>query len=165
MFPRNIILTGFMGTGKTTVGELVADFIGWRFVDMDDEIVERVGRSIPDIFAQEGEAGFRRYERIICQSLAARDSQVIATGGGALIDPTNRALMMQSGLVICLSASSDVIRARLADGAGRPLAANWETLLAQRQAAYAEIPHQIETTDLTPTAVAEKVIALCQAQP
>lgn len=158
--PRNIILTGFMGTGKTTVGELVADTIGWHFVDMDDEIVERIGRSIPQIFADEGEAGFRRYERIICQSLAARDSQVIATGGGALVDPANRALMIQSGMVICLNAAPEALRERLGDGSGRPLAPNWEALLQQRQAAYAEIPYQIETTELTPEQVAEKVVRL-----
>jgi len=160
---RNIILTGFMGTGKTTVGQIVADFIGWHFVDSDDEIVQRIGKSVADIFAQEGEAAFRRYERIICQSLAARESQVIATGGGMLVDPANRELMLMSGLVICLTAAPDSIQERLESGAGRPLATNWqalEALLEQRKADYAAIPYQIDTTGLTSQQVAEKVVAL-----
>src|SRR5690606_8890548 len=107
---RNIVLTGFMGTGKTTVGRLVADFIRWKFVDADEEIVARVGRSIPEIFAQEGEEGFRRYESAVCQSLAARSQHVIATGGGMLVDPANRAVMMAAGFVICLTASPETIR-------------------------------------------------------
>ncbi|MDX1991624.1 MAG: shikimate kinase [bacterium] len=160
MTPRNIILTGFMGTGKTTVGQLVADFIGWHFVDTDDEVESRFGKSIPDIFKEDGEAAFRRYERIICQSLAARDTQVIATGGGALVDPATRELMLLSGLVVCLTASPEVIHQRLADGEGRPLAANWEQLLEQRREAYAAIPYQIDTSDLEPQDVAEKVIGL-----
>jgi shikimate kinase len=160
---RNIVLTGFMATGKTTVGQLVADFISWQFVDMDDEITERIGLPIPDIFAHHGEEGFRRYERIICQSLAARSEQVIATGGGALIDPASRALMMMSGLVICLTAAPDAIRERLVDPGGRPLARQWESLLEQRAPIYAQFPLQIDTTDLSVEQVAQKVVALWSA--
>lgn len=159
---RNIIITGFMATGKTTVGQLVADYIGWRFVDSDEEIVRRVGMSISDIFVQDGEEGFRRYERIVCQTLAAGHKQVIATGGGMLVDDTNRGVMLASGLVVCLTASPDEIRARLVNFARRPLASNWEQLLESRQAAYAAIPYQIDTTGLTPEAVSEKVIVLCR---
>lgn len=159
---RNIVLTGFMGTGKTTVGRLVADFIRWKFVDADEEIVARVGRSIPEIFAQDGEEGFRRYESAVCQSLAARSQHVIATGGGMLVDPSNRAVMMAAGFVICLTASPDAIRQRLTSFEGRPLAPNWETLLEQRRAAYAEIPYQIDTTDRTPEDVAQEIIRIWQ---
>jgi len=154
---RNIILTGFMGTGKTTVGKLVADFVGWHFVDADEEIEERVGLTIPEIFACDGEQGFRRYEKIVCQLLAAREHQVIATGGGMLIDPDNRALMLSSGFVICLTASSDVIRERLSDFEGRPLAPNWETLLVQRETIYAQLPYQIDTTGRTPEDIALEI--------
>ncbi|MEQ8677505.1 MAG: shikimate kinase [Aggregatilineales bacterium] len=158
--PRNIILAGFMGTGKTTVGQLVADFIGWHFVDTDDEIIHRVGMTIPEIFDKEGESGFRRYEKVICQAVAAEAQQVISTGGGLMIDPQNRDIMLNSGLVICLSASPQTIKARLSDTRGRPLAENWESLLEQRSAIYATLPHQIDTTDSTPREVAERVIAL-----
>jgi shikimate kinase len=158
--PRNIVLTGFMATGKTTVGLLVADAMDWKFVDSDEEIVERVGMTIPEIFTEYGEAGFRRYEMIVCQSLAARSQCVIATGGGALINPANLALMRSTGLVICLVAAPEVIGERLAGGNGRPLAGNWQALLEERRAAYNAIPHHIDTTKKTPGQVAEEVIAL-----
>lgn len=158
--PRNIILAGFMGTGKTTVGQLVADFIGWHFVDTDDEIIHRVGMTIPEIFEKEGEAGFRRYEKIICQSVVAESKQVISTGGGLLIDSANRDLMLKSGLVICLTASQAAIQERIEEGSGRPLAQNWRKLLESRREIYAALPYQIDTTDSTPREVAERVIAL-----
>lgn len=157
---RNIILTGFMGTGKTTVGQIVADFIGWHFVDTDDEIVHRVGMSIPEIFEKQGEVGFRRYERVVCQSLVAGSKQVISTGGGILIDSQNRDLLLKSGLVICLRASAEVIQERLADGVGRPLAQGWERLLETRRPIYDQMPYQIDTSELIPREVAEKVVAL-----
>lgn len=159
---RNIIITGFMATGKTTVGQLVADYTGWRFVDSDEEIMRRVGMTISEIFARDGEKGFRRYERVVCQTLAAGQKQVIATGGGMLVDETNRGVMLASGLVVCLTASPDEIRTRLGNFAGRPLAPDWEQLLESRRMAYAAIPYQIDTTGLTPEEVSEKVIALCQ---
>lgn len=149
-----------MGTGKTTVAHLLADRIRWRFVDADDEIVARFGMSIPEIFAQHGEAGFRRFERIVCQSLAAGDQQVIATGGGMLIDPVNRQLMEASGLLVCLLAEPDTIRERLADGEGRPLAGDWETLYEQRRAAYAAMPYHVDTTGRTPEEVVDEVLEL-----
>lgn len=158
--PRNIVLAGFMGTGKSTVGQLVADFIGWHFVDTDDEIIQRVGLTIPEIFGQQGEAGFRRYERIVCQSISARDKQVIATGGGMIIDPMNREILLKSGFLVCLSAPPDVIRERIENEAGRPLAKNWQTILEQRQSIYDSLPYQIDTNELSPREVAEKVIAL-----
>jgi shikimate kinase len=158
---RNIILGGFMGTGKTTVGQIVADYIGWHFVDTDDEIVHRFGKSIPAIFAAQGEATFRRYETVVAQSLAAGSEQVIATGGGLLVDPANLAMMQASGFVVCLTADPLTIEQRLIDEhEGRPLAANWRDLLASRATAYAKITHQIETTGKAPRTVAEEVIAL-----
>ena len=158
--PRNIILAGFMGSGKTTVGQLVADFIGWHFIDTDDEIIHRFGMTIPEIFEKEGEAGFRRYEKVICQAVASESQQVISTGGGLMVDPQNRDIMLNSGLVICLNASPQTIKTRLADTKGRPLASNWENLLKQRGAIYSTLPYQIDTTDCTPREVAERVIAL-----
>lgn len=158
--PRNIILAGFMGVGKTTVGQIVADFIGWHYADTDDEIVQRVGMSIPEIFNHEGEEGFRRYEQIITQSLAARAQQVISTGGGLFMDKHNRELMLKSGLVICLHASETVLKSRIEDDAGRPLAKNWRELLESRRSMYASLPYHIDTSTLNPREIAEKVIAL-----
>ncbi|NJN97352.1 MAG: shikimate kinase [Anaerolineales bacterium] len=100
--PKNIILTGFMGTGKSTVGCLVAAELGREFVDMDTLIEQREGRPIAQIFADSGEAYFRQLEAGLCRELAAREGLVIATGGGALVTEANLRVMGSSGLVICL---------------------------------------------------------------
>src|SRR5690606_27386423 len=105
----NIVLAGFMGAGKTTVGRLVAHRLGWPFVDADDEIVARAGMSIPEIFARYGEAHFRQIEREVCAELARREHTVIATGGGALVDETNLKTMLASGLVVCLRVSAEAV--------------------------------------------------------
>jgi shikimate kinase len=160
----NIIITGFMGTGKSTVGKLVAEKLGRPFVDTDEEIVKQAGKTIPEIFAQEGEAVFRHMERRICQFLADQCGYVIATGGGMLVDEGNRAVMLASGLVVCLRASPEVIQRRLQiDETERPLLkGDWGALLEKRRAAYDAIPHQIETTDRTPEQIAEDIVGLWQ---
>ncbi|MCC6803516.1 MAG: 3-dehydroquinate synthase [Anaerolineae bacterium] len=157
---QNIVLTGFMGTGKTTIGRQVAALLDRRFVDADDVIVERAGMSIPQIFATQGEPAFRALEKEVCRDLAAERGLVIATGGGMLVDPDNRAAMLASGLVVCLVASRDVLRARLARGAERPLAGDWEALLEKRRAAYAAIPDHVDTSDNSPERAAQRIIDL-----
>jgi len=165
----NIVITGFMGTGKSSVGRLVAERLGRRFVDMDLLIEEREGRSIAEIFATEGEPYFRALERDLCRELAAQSDLVIATGGGALIDPVNREVMGRSGVLFCLRCSPDEILRRLALAEDRPLLdvedrrQRIEALLAQRREAYAQIPYQIETTGRTIEQVAEEVIRLAGA--
>lgn len=164
----NLILTGFMGTGKTTVGRLVAEQLGRPFVDMDALIEQRAGQSIPAIFAAQGEATFRRMERELCHELAALDGLVIATGGGALIDPVNRALMTGSGVVICLEASPEVLLARLQAQQDRPLldgptlSERIAALLEARRAAYAALPYHLDTSALTPRQTMEEILALWQ---
>ncbi len=164
----NIILTGFMGTGKSSVGREVARRLGRPFVDMDAEIEARTGKSIASIFAQEGEPHFRSLEAGLCRELSARRGLVIATGGGALIDEENRRRMSDSGLVICLTCQVEEMLRRLAANDDRPLLASperkreIERLLARRRAAYEAILHQIDTTGLTVDETAEQVIALWQ---
>ena len=155
---KNIVLTGFMSTGKSTVGQRLAEILKRRFVDSDNVIVERAGLTIPQIFARDGEAGFRKLEKEVCGDLAAQHGLVIATGGGMLIDPENRAAMQASGFVVCLEARPDVIRNRLALADDRPLAGNWEALLEKRRAAYAVIPVHVDTSDKTPEIVAEEIV-------
>lgn len=92
--PRRIVLTGFMGSGKTTVGPLVAERLGWSFVDVDDVIAFEAGTTIPEIFKREGETEFRRRERAVIASLARREELVMALGGGAIEDPATRALLL-----------------------------------------------------------------------
>lgn len=168
--PPNLVLTGFMGTGKTAVGRAVAARLGRPFVDMDEQIVQRAGMSIPEIFARQGERAFRALEAELVRELAGRRGLVIATGGGALVDATNRETFCRTGLVICLTASVEAILARVGEGRGRPLlqtdegAADARTritaLLAQRAAAYAEIPYTVDTTDRSVSQVVDEVLRL-----
>ncbi|MBN2007071.1 MAG: shikimate kinase, partial [Anaerolineae bacterium] len=117
----NLILTGFMGTGKTTIGRAAAQRLGCTFVDMDDVIVACAGKPIPRIFAEDGEPAFRALEAAVCAELSAQDGLVVATGGGALLTPANRAAMQRSGVVICLDASPDEILRRVGGNDDRPL--------------------------------------------
>ena len=157
---KNIVLTGFMGTGKTTVGEILARKLNRRFVDMDVEIEARAGFSIPQIFRRHGEEGFREIERRLTLELALQHGLVIATGGGALIDDEMREMMGRHGLIVCLNANKEEIRARLAQSLDRPLAADWERLFDARQSAYNKIGHQIMTSGKTPKEIAAEIAAL-----
>ena len=163
---ENVILTGFMGTGKTTVGRRVAAMLGRPFVDMDALIEERAGMPIPEIFRREGEARFRALEAKLCGELAQQADLVVATGGGALVSDENRRVLSQCGLVVCLGCRPDALVGRLGSGASRPmlsgddLAVRTGELLTQRLPAYQRIPFHIETADKTPNQVAAQVIAL-----
>jgi 3-dehydroquinate synthase len=174
---QNLIITGFMGTGKTAVGQEVARRLERPFVDMDAEIETRAGRPIPRIFAEDGEPAFREMEARLCEELAGRDPTgqdgteglVIATGGGALLGPGNRGLMTARGLVICLNAHPNDILRRVSGNEVRPLldvtdpAAEIERLLAQRRDAYAALPWHIDTSDCSLDQVVEHVMALAEA--
>ncbi len=161
---RNLILAGFMGTGKTTVGQLVAAKLGMPFVDTDPEVEKRAGRSVANIFATSGEAAFRKLEAEVCQQLATVRGQVIATGGGALLDPASRQALEANGLVICLTCDLDEITQRIGSGASRPLYADdrarLEELLAQRASLYDSLPYHVDTTHRRPEQVAEEIVEL-----
>jgi shikimate kinase len=158
----NIILTGFMGTGKSTVGRLLAARLGYEFVDTDELIVARDGRSIADIFHQSGEVAFRQWEAVIAQELAGREGVVIATGGRLMLDEANAAALLRHGRAFCLTATPDEIIARLDGDERRPLlhvadpAAQIHRLLAERAVAYGRFP-QITTTGKTPPQVAQEI--------
>lgn len=160
---QNIILTGFMGTGKTTVGRLLAARLERTLVDTDEVIVTKSGRSIAELFRQEGEAAFRRWESRVSRDLAGQEGLVIATGGRLMLDPDNAAVLSQNGLVFCLTAEPEEIVARLADDERRPLldvpdpARRIGQLLAQRQAGYGRFP-QIDTSGKSPEQVVEEIV-------
>ena len=101
---HNIFLTGFSGTGKSTVGREVARRLGWRYVDTDAEIVRAAGKSIDAIFRDDSEARFRELERRSLAEACRREMQVVSTGGGVVMDESNRRLMEAAGLVVCLEA-------------------------------------------------------------
>lgn len=161
----NIILTGFMGTGKTTVGKLIAARLGYDFVDTDDLIVARAGMPVAKIFASEGEAGFRSRESALAAELAAREGLVISTGGKLLLDRSNAEALGASGDIFCLTASLEEILRRVSTDAGpeRPLLAGPEpkakitALLESRRAGYARF-RQIDTSNRTPQSVADAIL-------
>lgn len=162
----NVVITGFMGTGKTSVGREVAQRLGWEFVDMDALIEERLSLSIPEVFATYGEGFFRHQERELCRELAQRRGLVIATGGGTLVSEENRQVLGAGSLLVCLSCEVDELLRRLRGVKDRPLLEGAdrrqrvESLLARRHKAYGRIPHHIDTTGLTVEEVAERVIEL-----
>lgn len=161
----NIILTGFMGTGKTTVGKRLARRLGWQFVDVDSLIVASAKESVSNIFAEHGEAVFRRLEQRAIRSVVRGDKQVIATGGGAFVNPDNRQLLRSVGPVLCLTAQPKVILQRVgATLASRPVLSGVasplnriQQLMAQRASAYAKADLTIDTTHLSLDDVVERI--------
>ena len=139
---RNLALIGFMGTGKSSVGRLVAAQLQFAFVDTDQLIEERAGRSISQIFADDGEPAFRALEQEVVQSLAGLDRTVIATGGGLGANPENLARLKEHALVVCLWASPATIFERVGHQTHRPLLQQPDpetkirALLAEREAVY-----------------------------
>ena len=177
----NIFITGFSGAGKSTVGREVARRLGWTLVELDDEIVRAAGKSIEAVFREDGESSFRRIEAGCLDSVAARERQVVSTGGGVPVSPRNRAAMRENGIVVCLEASPETILDRLdREGRGakgpvvRPMleaedpAARVRALKAERQPAYALADWTVHTDRLSPTTVAEEVVrgwsSLCVAE-
>jgi len=110
---RNIALIGFSTTGKSKVAQKVAGYLGWGFIDTDDEIVRLSGKSIPEIFEQDGEDKFRKLERSILEKACGQEKVIIATGGGVILNPQNRELLVQSSTVVCLEAKVETIYQRL----------------------------------------------------
>jgi shikimate kinase len=170
--PQNIILVGFMASGKSHVGRVLSQKLGWPLRDADDEIVKRKGSPIHRIFEEEGEAVFRALERCVIADWCNGTGTIIAAGGGAFIDPENRRLMLEKGTVFCLTAQPQTIYSRVSKGNNssaevRPLLAGAnpleriESLLAQRSDAYAQAHYIIETDLLTPEQVAEQILRLC----
>ncbi len=166
MAHKNITLAGFMGTGKSTVGRLVAERLGWRFVDTDTVIAARSGRTIAQIFAQDGETAFRQLEAEVCPEMTALSHQVIAVGGGALLNPTIRECVEAHSLLIALACDLDEIIRRVGDDPARPLFVSDRDRLARlldaRADHYATLPYHIDTTHLTPEQTAEEVFRLWQ---
>lgn len=149
----NIFLIGPMGAGKTTIGRQIAKNLGVDFVDSDHEIEQRTGASIPLIFEIEGEEGFRRREREVIDDLTRRKGIVLATGGGAVLDPANRNHLAGRGTVIYLRASLDHLLKRTARDRNRPLLhtedprARLEGIIKIREPLYREIADIIIDTD------------------
>lgn len=147
MYPwsgKNIYFLGFMAVGKTKIGSSFAHFLGWPFHDTDDLVQARAGKSISDIFLQDGEDEFRRLETEVIRDLADKQNNIIALGGGAVLRDENWKLL-QCGITICLAASVDILDERIARRDHRPIMAGLspqvrrekiERLLAEREPYY-----------------------------
>ncbi|SFI44556.1 shikimate kinase [Selenomonas ruminantium] len=164
---RNVVLIGFMGTGKTSTGKMLAAKLGAAFIDMDQKIEEEAGMSIPDMFARKGEAYFREQERALVKRLAARRNAVISTGGGTVKNPDNVADFKKSGVIVCLSASVDAVLARTNRRGTRPVLDGAdqgdrrkavEQLMAERRELYKQADYTIDTSELSPLLVVENIV-------
>ncbi len=160
---RGIVLVGFMGAGKSSVGPLLARRLGLPFVDLDQEVQRLAGRSIPEIFQAGGEVAFRSLEARAVRALSAGVARVIATGGGVVEDPANRAHLQRLGTVVWLFADLPASLERASrDGSSRPLLARQggqgiEERWRRRRWLYATAPVWVETRGLTPEGVAEQI--------
>ncbi|MFC1461224.1 shikimate kinase [Verrucomicrobiota bacterium] len=166
MTGSNIVLVGFMGTGKSAVGQRLAQALHRAFVDMDALIESRAGKPIPRIFREDGESHFRDIERAVVRELAKKREQVIAAGGGVVLDQGNIREFSRSGLVVCLSASQEELVRRLSGSTDRPLlkkgdhAGGISDLLKKRQPFYDAIPAQVDTTGLTVEEVVSRILVM-----
>ena len=161
----NIILYGPPAAGKTSVGQMLARRLRRPFVDADLLITQRAGLSVPEIFDRHGEAVFRGLEAVVCAEIAGRDGQVIALGGGTLLNHASRASLELKGVIVCLTAAAPELLARMSGGNGRPLLggadprADLGRLLASRRAHYDSFPTRVDTTGKQIEEVTEAVIA------
>jgi shikimate kinase len=165
--PDRLLLIGMMASGKTTVGRIVAERLGWVYLDSDEQVCERTGRSVREIFEEDGETAFRAEERRALEAAVA-DTQprVISVAGGAVLDPANRELLRQSGTVAWLRADPELLADRVeASGQGhRPLLgddprANLERLDAERRPIYEELADVVvDVESHTPEELAERLV-------
>ena len=161
----NVILTGFMGTGKTSLGKVLATKLGRPFVDIDKKIEDENHMSIPKIFENFGEAHFRKLEKIAVKELSERRGLVIATGGGTVKDEENLRLLKSSGVLICLTTEPEEIFNRTArrgerpvlDGGGDERLATIKKLLAERKKFYDRADYQVDTTDWSPIQIIDDI--------
>ena len=161
---RNIALCGFMGTGKSSVGRLVAEQLHFAFLDTDTVIEARAGKSVAQIFAEQGEAAFRELEQRIVKELELRDRTVISTGGGLIVNPENLASLQRHAYVVCLWASPETIFSRVKNQGHRPLLHEPEPLekicrlLAERKPFYKQADAHLTTELRSPREVAQQVL-------
>ena len=166
---KNIALTGFMAVGKTVVGRRLARRLNWRFVDLDRAIEEAEGMKVHQVFRRKGEAYFRAAEKRALKRLLGEDSQVLATGGGAIVDEENLRLLKERSLLICLTAAPETLLRRSGGVKRRPLLEGGarreriEELLRRREKRYAQAHATIDTDRLSVDEVVEKIVEVIQS--
>jgi shikimate kinase len=162
-----LYLVGFMACGKTTVGQLLAERLGWKFADLDVDIEEQEHATIPEIFDQRGEAEFRRAEtealRRRVRMVQKGTATVLALGGGAFAQETNFELVAEHGVSLWLDCPLETLRARAAQEGHRPLARDpvkFDVLYHERRPAYARADYRIDETGKTPDEIVEEILGL-----
>ena len=164
----NIVLVGFMGTGKTSVGQKLAVRLQMPMIDTDDIIVEDSGMDIPDIFARYGETHFRDLESAAVRKAANLENHVISTGGGVVLRESNLDMLKRSGVVFCLTATPEEIWRRVGSETHRPLLQDpnpldkIEQMLLERRPFYARADYEIPTTGLSIKAVTDTIVEIFQ---
>ena len=166
---KNIVLIGYRATGKTTVGRLIAQRLGWKFVDTDVLIEQRAKKSIAEIVAQEGWQGFRRREKEVIAEVSVKKNMVIAVGGGAVINKENVKNLKQNGILIWLKANADTIAKRLAQDektasqrpslTGKSVVEEIEEVLSERLPLYQQAADiEVDTERYSPEEIARLII-------
>ncbi|MHB1125387.1 MAG: shikimate kinase [Bacillota bacterium] len=160
----NIVLTGFMGTGKTSVGKRLAVAMGKNFIDTDNEIERVTGITIPEMFSRCGEVRFRSEETLVVLRVAAMENCVISTGGGVVLRRENMQALRERGRIVCLTASPEVIQERVLKKSNRPLLSKDQSqerikeMLAIREPYYRDADLVVDTTSLDIEAVTQIII-------
>jgi shikimate kinase len=164
---ERVVLVGFMGAGKSTVGPLLARALDWSFLDMDRRIEERLGMTVAECFDTRGEAAFRREELLVAAEAVLQERLVVAAGGGAFAEPRTREVLRQKAFTIWLQAPLAVLLGRLGGDGTRPLASNREimtSLLAKREPFYKDADLTIDTSDAGAAAVADRLAKAVREQ-
>jgi shikimate kinase len=163
---EHVFVVGMMGSGKTTIGRLLAERLGWRHLDSDEQVGRDTGQTVPEIFARRGEPAFRAAEAHALAAAAAADTPtVVSVAGGAVLDPDNRQVLRRGGVVVWLRARVETLAERVGDGAGRPLLGDdpadaIRRLYAERRPVYQELADVVVDVDgVDARTVAERVLA------
>ena len=165
--PARVVLVGFMGAGKTSVGRRLARRLGYRFEDLDRRIEKRAGTTVKALFREKGEAAFRALEQDEAREVAALDAVVVAAGGGAFALPATRALLQQRALTVWLQCDLETLIGRIRPDGSRPLAGNREimrALLAEREPSYRQADVAVDTSSRTPREVVDRIVELVEGQ-
>ena len=163
---KNIYLTGFMGTGKSTVGKQLAKATGKKFIDTDREIEKKFSMSVNSIFDKKGESFFRQEEKKLVEELSKKSNMVISTGGGTIVDSENFEKLKSTGIMICLCTEKEELITRLKRTNKRPylrggnIEEKINKILAEREEVFNKIKIRVNTTNMTPREVVNKLLSL-----